>query len=107
MPAPRAAISAASPVRSRRSPPISKKELKPGNAIQVTGQIDSMNQAFRDMIDVPNADGELSPGIYCAVELKVPRRNMALNSSAGPLPSAANRAPFPLSAGIAKMRLTC
>jgi multidrug efflux pump subunit AcrB len=26
-----------------------KKELKPGNTIQVTGQIDSMNQAFRDM----------------------------------------------------------
>jgi len=26
-----------------------KKELKPGNTIQVTGQIDSMNGAFRDM----------------------------------------------------------
>src|SRR5271165_3034285 len=26
-----------------------KKELAPGNTIQVTGQIDSMNQAFRDM----------------------------------------------------------
>jgi multidrug efflux pump subunit AcrB len=26
-----------------------KKELKPGNTIQVTGQIESMNQAFRDM----------------------------------------------------------
>jgi multidrug efflux pump subunit AcrB len=26
-----------------------KKELKPGNTIQVAGQIDSMNQAFRDM----------------------------------------------------------
>jgi len=26
-----------------------KKELSPGNTIQVTGQIDSMNQAFRDM----------------------------------------------------------
>jgi multidrug efflux pump subunit AcrB len=26
-----------------------KKELSPGNSIQVTGQIDSMNQAFRDM----------------------------------------------------------
>jgi len=26
-----------------------RKELKPGNTIQVTGQIDSMNQAFRDM----------------------------------------------------------
>jgi multidrug efflux pump subunit AcrB len=26
-----------------------KKELKPGNTVQMTGQIDSMNQAFRDM----------------------------------------------------------
>jgi multidrug efflux pump subunit AcrB len=26
-----------------------KKELSPGNTIQITGQIDSMNQAFRDM----------------------------------------------------------
>ena len=26
-----------------------KKELKPGNTIEVTGQIDSMNNAFRDM----------------------------------------------------------
>jgi multidrug efflux pump subunit AcrB len=26
-----------------------KKQLRPGNAIQVTGQIDSMNQAFRNM----------------------------------------------------------
>jgi multidrug efflux pump subunit AcrB len=26
-----------------------KKELSPGNTIQVTGQMDSMNQAFRDM----------------------------------------------------------
>ena len=26
-----------------------KKELKPGNTIEVTGQIESMNQAFRDM----------------------------------------------------------
>src|SRR5690349_11206571 len=27
-----------------------KKQLSPGNTIQVTGQIDSMNQAFRDMM---------------------------------------------------------
>src|SRR4029077_16378752 len=33
-----------------------KKQLSPGNTIQVTGQIDSMNQAFRDM----------SIGLLCA-----------------------------------------
>jgi hypothetical protein len=34
-------------------------------------------------IDVPNADGELSPGTYCAVELKVPRRTPSLIVPAG------------------------
>ena len=34
-------------------------------------------------IDVPNPDGELSPGIYCAVELKVPRRTPSLIVPAG------------------------
>ena len=34
-------------------------------------------------IDVTNADGELSPGTYCAVELKVPRRTPSLIVPAG------------------------
>jgi hypothetical protein len=34
-------------------------------------------------IDVSNADGELSPGTYCAVELKVPRRTPSLIVPAG------------------------
>ncbi len=29
-------------------------------------------------IDLPNPDGELSPGIYCTVELRVPRRTPSL-----------------------------
>jgi multidrug efflux pump subunit AcrA (membrane-fusion protein) len=34
-------------------------------------------------IDVSNADGELSPGTYCAVELKIPRRTPSLIVPAG------------------------
>ena len=34
-------------------------------------------------IDVPNPDGELNPGTYCSVELKVPRRTPSLIVPAG------------------------
>jgi hypothetical protein len=34
-------------------------------------------------IDVPNPDGELSPGLYCTVELRVPRRTPSLIMPAG------------------------
>ena len=34
-------------------------------------------------IDVLNADGELSPGTYCTVELKIPRRTASLIVPAG------------------------
>ena len=48
MPASRAAISAASPPNQQDLAEL-KKELTPGNTIQVTGQIESMNDAFRNM----------------------------------------------------------
>jgi multidrug efflux pump subunit AcrA (membrane-fusion protein) len=34
-------------------------------------------------IDVPNPDGALSPGVYCTVELKLPRRTPSLIVPAG------------------------
>jgi hypothetical protein len=34
-------------------------------------------------IDVPNPDGALSPGVYCAVELKLPRGTPSLIVPAG------------------------
>jgi hypothetical protein len=34
-------------------------------------------------IDVSNPDGELSPGVYCTVELKLPRRTPSLIVPAG------------------------
>src|SRR5256884_6741942 len=48
-PACRAAISAASPTRLARSSRSLKKELKPGNSIEVRGQIQSMHDSFRNL----------------------------------------------------------
>ena len=39
-----------------------RKELKPGNTIQVTGQIQSMNEAFRDTLTVI---GLLFAAVFC------------------------------------------
>src|SRR5207237_10727898 len=44
---------------------------------------DTATRILMTEIAVPNPDGELSPGIYCAVELKVPRRTASLIVPAG------------------------
>jgi multidrug efflux pump subunit AcrA (membrane-fusion protein) len=83
-------------------------QLKPGNTIQVLGQIQSMQDSFRDLgvglfpelpnrefpgkvtriadaeqsgtrtllteIDLPNPQGALRSGVYCFVELEIPRK---------------------------------
>jgi RND family efflux transporter MFP subunit len=53
---------------------------------KVTRIADAQDPATRTLmteIDVPNPDGELSPGVYCTVELKVPRRTPSLIVPAG------------------------
>jgi multidrug efflux pump subunit AcrA (membrane-fusion protein) len=43
----------------------------------VTRIADALQQGTRTLlteIDVPNPDGALSPGIYCTVELQIPRK---------------------------------
>jgi RND family efflux transporter MFP subunit len=53
---------------------------------KVTRIADAQDPATRTLmteIDVPNPDGELSPGVYCTVELKVPRRTPSLILPAG------------------------
>jgi multidrug efflux pump subunit AcrA (membrane-fusion protein) len=52
----------------------------------VTRTADALDPATRTLmteIDVPNPDGELSAGIYCTVELKIPRRTPSLIVPAG------------------------
>jgi len=48
---------------------------------KVTRVADALQPATRTLlteIDVPNPDNSLSPGVYCTVELKVPRQSPAL-----------------------------
>jgi RND family efflux transporter MFP subunit len=55
----------------------------PGKVARIADALDPATRTLMTEIDVPNPDGELSPGIYCAVELKVPRRTPSLIVPAG------------------------
>jgi Barrel-sandwich domain of CusB or HlyD membrane-fusion len=53
---------------------------------KVTGIADALDPATRTLlteIDLRNPNGELSPGMYCTVELKVPRKTRSLIVPAG------------------------
>jgi RND family efflux transporter MFP subunit len=54
-----------------------------GNVARIADALDPATRTLMTEIDVPNAAEELSPGIYCAVELKVPRRTPSLIVPAG------------------------
>jgi RND family efflux transporter MFP subunit len=48
---------------------------------QVTRITDALQPGTRTLlteVDVPNPDGALQPGVYCTVELKIPRKSPAL-----------------------------
>src|SRR5438552_10401480 len=48
---------------------------------KVTRIADALQPGTRTLlteVDIPNPDGALQPGIYCTVELKVPRQSPAL-----------------------------
>jgi RND family efflux transporter MFP subunit len=55
----------------------------PSKVARVADALDPATRTLMTEIDVPNADGELSPGIYCTVALKVPRRTPSLIVPAG------------------------
>src|SRR5580693_3944584 len=55
----------------------------PGKVARIADALDPATRTLMTEIDVPNADGELSPGTYCTVELKVPRRTPSLIVPAG------------------------
>src|SRR6516162_6387815 len=50
----------------------------PGKVARSASALDPATRTLMTEIDVANADGELSPGLYCTVELKVPRRTPSL-----------------------------
>src|SRR5208337_462927 len=55
----------------------------PGKVARIADALDPATRTLMTEIDVPNPDGELSPGTYCTVELKVPRRTPSLIVPAG------------------------
>src|SRR5207302_10646734 len=55
----------------------------PGKVARIANALDPATRTLMTEIDVSNADGELSPGLYCSVELKVPRRTPSLIVPAG------------------------
>ena len=54
-----------------------------GQVARIANALDPATRTLQTEIDVANSDGELSPGIYCTVELKVPRRTPSLIVPAG------------------------
>jgi RND family efflux transporter MFP subunit len=55
----------------------------PGKVARIADALDPATRTLMTEIDVANPDGELSPGTYCTVELKVPRRTPSLIVPAG------------------------
>ena len=55
----------------------------PGKVARIADALDPATRTLMTEIDVANPGGELSPGTYCTVELKVPRRTPSLIVPAG------------------------
>jgi RND family efflux transporter MFP subunit len=55
----------------------------PGKVARIANALDPATRTLMTEIDVPNPDGELSPGTYCMVELKIPRRTPSLSCRQG------------------------
>jgi RND family efflux transporter MFP subunit len=49
-----------------------------GKVARIADALDPATRTLQTEIDVVNSEGELSPGIYCTVELEVPRRTPSL-----------------------------
>jgi RND family efflux transporter MFP subunit len=50
----------------------------PGQVTRIADALDPATRTLLTEIDVPNPDGELSPGMYTTVELQIPRRTPSL-----------------------------
>ena len=56
-----------------RVPEIPGREF-PGKVTRVADALEPNTRTLLTEVDIPNPDGALSPGIYCAVELDIPRK---------------------------------
>ena len=56
-----------------RVPELPDREFR-GKVTRIADALQSGTRTLLTEIDIPNSDGALPPGIYCSVELKVPRK---------------------------------
>jgi RND family efflux transporter MFP subunit len=54
----------------------------PGKVTRIADAIDPGSRTLLTEIDIPNPDGALTPGIYCTVELHIPRKTPSFTVSA-------------------------
>ena len=50
----------------------------PGKVTRIADALQLGTRTLLTEVDVPNPDGTLQPGVYCTVELKIPRQSAAL-----------------------------
>jgi RND family efflux transporter MFP subunit len=50
----------------------------PGKVTRIADALQSGTRTLLTEIDIPNPDGALPPGVYCTVELKIPRKSPSL-----------------------------
>jgi RND family efflux transporter MFP subunit len=60
-----------------RVPELPDREF-PGTVTRTGDALQSGTRTLLTEIDLPNPDGALAPGIYCTVELKIPRRTASI-----------------------------
>jgi len=64
-----------------RVPEIPDRAFK-GTVTRIADALDPQTRTLLTEIDVPNPDGALTPGVYCSVELQIPRKTPSLIVSA-------------------------
>jgi multidrug efflux pump subunit AcrA (membrane-fusion protein) len=56
----------------------------PGKVTRIADALQSGTRTLLTEIDIPNPDGALPPGVYCTVELKIPRKSPSHGACRGP-----------------------
>jgi len=54
----------------------------PGKVTRIADALQPGSRTLLTEIDIPNPDGALAPGIYCTIELHIPRKTPSLTVSA-------------------------
>ena len=67
-----------------RVPEIPKREFS-GKVTRIADALQSGTRTLLTETDIPNPDNALPPGVYCTVELKIPRETPSLIVQAGAL----------------------